>query len=210
MIGQISCAVLVGGNSIRFGRDKALVVMEGETLVERIVNQLAEVSDDVMVVGNRLERFGSLRARLLRDRIDGMGAVGGTYTALRSARHPYVFVAACDMPFLNAALIRYMSSLVQGYDAVVPYIDDMAEPMHAIYGKTALPAIKRLIATGDRCMLNFLPDLTLRAVAKDEIEQIDPQFRSFCNLNTPQDWAEVQALFPNHEIALAETEPHID
>ena len=190
----ISCAVLVGGKSRRFGSDKALLEVQGQPLVARIADRLRSISDDVMLVGNRLERFAGVGARLVPDEIAGLGVVGGLVTSLRQARHPYVFVVACDMPFLDPAVIRFLASLADGHDVVIPQVGGILQPMHAVYGQSALPAIERLVAAGDACPLNFLPEIRMRTVDEDELKPIDPQLRSFFNVNRRRDWEQMQGI----------------
>lgn len=191
---EVSCAILAGGASSRFGRDKALIEVGDETLIERVVARLTKVTDDLLIVGNALSRFRHLNAHLVEDRVEGLGALGGIFTSLQTCRHPHVFVCACDMPFLDMNLIRYMFLLSPGYDVVMPYIAEEAEPMHAIYGKTCLPAVTELVRAREARIVTFLPQVRVRDVREDEIQIFDPQFRSFFNLNTPEDLDKMRAL----------------
>jgi molybdopterin-guanine dinucleotide biosynthesis protein A len=191
---QVSCAILAGGASSRLGEDKAFVEIGGDALIERVASRLGKVTSDLFIVGNNLSRFHHLRVRLVQDLVDGMGSLGGIYTALDAARHSHVFVAACDMPFLDLNLIRYMFLLSPGYDVVMPYVRGEAEPMHAIYGKACIPPIQELIRAGERKIITFLPQVQVRDVRDDEIRILDPQYRSFFNLNTPKDLDRMRLL----------------
>jgi len=191
---EVSCAVLAGGASSRFGRDKALLRLGGETLIQRVVRRLSRVSDDVLIVGNRLERFGDLGVRLVDDAEPGAGAFGGVYTAVLASRHPYVFCVACDMPFLDLNLIRYMFLLCPGYDVVMPYVRGEPEPLHAIYGKTCAAAMRAALDRGERRIISFLPQVRVRDVRDDEIQILDPELRSFFNINVPEDWERMRAV----------------
>ena len=175
-----------------------MLAVEGQPLTARIVDRLRRVSDDVMLVGNRLERFAGMSARLIPDEVTAMGGLGGMFTSLQQARHPYVFVGACDMPFVDPAAVRFLASLTDGYDVVMPQLGGILQPMHAIYGQSALPAIERLIAAGDACPLNFLPEIRMRTVNEDELKPIDPQLRSFFNVNKRRDWEEMQSILDPH------------
>lgn len=183
----VSCAVLVGGYSRRLGCDKALIRLDGITLTERVATRLATVSDDVMLVGNRLERFTGAPWRRIADEVEGFAALGGIYSSLLAARHPHVFVAGCDMPFLDTGLVRYLCSLTLGFDVVMPYIRGLPEPMHAVYSRAAIPAIERLITSGERRILRFFPEVRMRAVPEDRLREIDRELNSFFNVNTPED-----------------------
>ncbi len=194
MTSRFSCAIQVGGKSRRFGRDKTLLQVEGQPMAVRIVNRLRGVSDDVMLVGNRLERFDRIPARQVPDTILGMGVLGGIYTSIQEARNPYVFVCACDMPFVNPALVRFLASVAEGYDVVMPHPGGVPEPLHALYGKSALPAIERLIRLGDPCPLSLLSEVRLRLVDDNELQVVDPRLLSFFNVNKPQDWTAMQSI----------------
>lgn len=192
---HISCAVLAGGASSRFGSDKALLRLGDETLIQRVVGRLSQVSNDVLIVGNHLHRFGDLGVRLVEDAVPGTGAFGGIYTAVLECHHEYVFCVACDMPFLNLNLIRYLFLLSAGYDAVMPYVRGEPEPLHAIYGKTCAPAMKAALDRGERRIISFLPQVRVRDVHDDEIRILDPELRSFFNINVPEDWERIRAIF---------------
>lgn len=191
---EVSCAVLAGGASSRFGRDKALLQVGNQTLIQRVVDRLRGISDDVMIVGNNLGRFDDTDARLVEDLVKGAGALGGVYTAVEACRYPRVFCAACDMPFLDLNLIRYMVLLSPDYDVVMPYVRGEPEPLHAIYGKMCARAMKAALDSGERRIISFLPQVRVRAVGEDEIRVLDPEFRSFFNLNVPDDWNRLQVL----------------
>jgi molybdopterin-guanine dinucleotide biosynthesis protein A len=191
---DVSCAILAGGLSSRFGQDKALVEIGGEILIERVASRLRKVTDDLFIVGNNLSRFEHMGLRLVQDLVDGMASLGGIYTALESALHPHLFVVGCDMPFLDLNLIRYMFLLSPGYDVVMPYVRGEAEPMHAIYGKVCIPPVEELIRAGDRKIIKLLPQVHVRDVRDDEIAIFDPQYRSFFNLNTPKDLARMHSI----------------
>ena len=191
---DLSCAVQVGGESRRLGRDKAMLMVRGQTLTERVVTALRGVSDDVMVVGNRLDRFARLPCRPIEDEVAHGGALGGIYTSLLHARHHYVFVAGCDMPLLNPRLVLLLRSLAPGYDVVMPYLRQMPEPLHAVYGKAALTAIRRLVDKGNARIIDFLAEVRVRTVAEDELRTADPELQSFFNHNDERDLADLEQL----------------
>ncbi len=189
---EVSCAILAGGKSSRLGNDKALLEIDGVPLIQRIALRLGRISDDVMAVGTELSRLRFLKVRLIEDLIVGAGALGGIYSALKAAKHEHVFVVACDMPFVDMNLVRYLVLLSEGYDVVMPYIGGEAEPLHAVYGKTCLLAIEDAIRAGKRRIISFLPRVKVRDVREDEIQVLDPEFRSFFNVNTPEDLARMK------------------
>jgi molybdopterin-guanine dinucleotide biosynthesis protein A len=196
-----SAVILAGGDSTRLGRDKALLLLDGQILLARVVEALSSLSDDLIVVSSDLTRYASLAlpARFVADERPGYGALMGLYTGLKAARYPHALAVACDMPFLNLPLLRFMLSLTNKHDVVVPRFDGYLEPLHALYGKACLPAMERVLAQGRRQIVAFFDDVRVRYVEKHEIDRFDLAHLSFVNVNTPEDWARVQALMPKRE-----------
>ena len=192
---DVSCAVLAGGQSRRLGTDKAFLRVDGQPLIARTVERLRQLSDDVFIVGNDARKFASLEVPVVRDVYVGQGALAGIHAALQTARHDLCLVVACDMPFLNLRLLRYMIILAPGYDVVVPRVGDHVEPLHALYHRRCLPAIEEILEAGERQIIVFYPRVRVRYVDAPEIEVLDPEHLSFFNVNTPADWERAQELF---------------
>jgi molybdenum cofactor guanylyltransferase len=188
-------AVMAGGKSSRLGRDKALLSIGGETLLERALRTLEEATQEQIVIGPSDRREQSKGAGVYPDLFPSSGPLGGIYTALRSASHPLVLVVACDMPFLNPALLRYLLSLADGFDVVLPKPDGRGEQLHAVYRTNCEDAIERQLQSGNFKIDRFFDQVRVRAVDAEELRQYDPELASFRNVNTPEDWAEAQALF---------------
>jgi molybdopterin-guanine dinucleotide biosynthesis protein A len=195
-----SAVILAGGKSTRLGQDKALLRVDGQTLLTRTVHTLAALSDDLVVVANYPNRYKALAlpVRLVPDERPGFGSLMGIYSGLSAARQPHALVVACDMPFLNMDLLRYMLSLAHGQDVVVPRLGDFMEPLHAIYSQACLLPIARQLEQERRQIIGFFDQVQVRYVEEDEIDRFDPQHLSFVNVNTPQDWERVQRLFVHH------------
>ena len=186
----ISAVVLAGGRSKRLGKDKALLMLNGQPLLARAVHTVAALSDDLIVVTNHPESHGvaASPARMVPDEVPGVGSLMGLYSGLKACRHPRAVVVACDMPFLSITLLRYMASLAGDYDAVVPRQGKWFEPLHAAYGRTCLPAIEEALARGQRQIISFFDDVRVRYVDGHELDAVDPEHQSFLNVNTDRDW----------------------
>jgi len=136
------------------------------------------------------------------DLYPGKGALGGIYTGLANADSFYSLVVGCDMPFLNRDLLCYLIDLAPGFDAVVPRIHDMYEPLHAVYSKGCLTPIRELMDQ-DRVRISQLFNLVkTRYVGKDEIAEFDPQCLSFFNVNTHDDLKKARELIKQREQSL--------
>lgn len=191
----ISGAVLVGGNSRRMEADKALLAVGGRPLIQRVVEALREMTDELLLVGVDAERYAWLGGRAVDDLVSGGGPLAGVYTALSVARHFHCLVVACDMPFLNTDLLRYMLQQAIGWDAVVPRLRGWwLEPLHAVYARACLKPAERILENGTRGILDLFPLVRTRYLETHEVALFDPGGLSFVNLNTPADLALAQKL----------------
>jgi molybdopterin-guanine dinucleotide biosynthesis protein A len=191
---ELSGVILAGGKSRRMGRDKSQLVLSGETLIVRTVRTLGVVCDDLVVVTNTPEQFAGLGVRLAGDVMPGGGALSGIHAGLMVARHEFALVVACDMPFLNVALLRRMALLAPGHDAVVPRWQGEFEPLHAVYSRNCVAAIEPLLRRGGGRIVEFYERMHVRYMERDEILQSDPDGLSFFNVNSPEDWARALEL----------------
>jgi molybdopterin-guanine dinucleotide biosynthesis protein A len=178
--------ILAGGRSLRFGREKALVRVDGVRLIERVVGVMKPLFGRIVLVTNTPAEYAYLNLPMYGDLIRDLGPLGGIYTALTVIPGDAAFFVACDMPFLNLGLIQYMLRVRSGFDAVVPRVAGNLEPLHALYGKSCLSSIKKLIEAGEYQIFRFFHDVSVRFVEEKEIRRYDPDLRSFYNINRPQ------------------------
>jgi len=191
----LSAIILAGGKSQRMGMDKALLELEGRPLIGWVLGQLQRLSDDLIIVAKDAAPYAHLAARLVRDIYPSQGALVGLHAGLRAARHPLALTVACDMPFLNLRLLRYMIAVGRDHDAVVPRVGGYPEPLHALYRvKPCLPAIEHALSKGQLKMTSFFPYVRVRYVEEQEVELFDPEHLSFFNVNTLEDWQEGRTL----------------
>jgi molybdopterin-guanine dinucleotide biosynthesis protein A len=181
------------------GRDKAFLLVGGRPVLERVLERVVPLSDDVMLITNELEMYHHLGHRVMADIYPGKGSLGGIYTAIHAARYPHCLVVACDLPFLNPALLRYLMSLASGFDVVIPRITEFPETLHAIYGRGCLASIKRRMLSNRLKIIGFFDDVRVRYVEREVVARLDPTFQSFLNMNTPADWEKMQQLAEREE-----------
>lgn len=172
------------------GQDKAWIELEGRPIVQRVIDILTSVADEVLVVAND-PRYAELGLRVVPDRFPEGGALGGIATGVGAATHDLVLVAACDMPFLRADVWRLLIERVSGADAAVPKIGGQYETLHAAYTKACLGAMERALASGRMRVISFFDDVRVREVAESELRALDPELRSLTNVNTPEELAAV-------------------
>jgi len=184
---SVSGIVLAGGASTRLGQDKALIDVAGVPLIERVVLCLRSVVDEVVLVTDRPRDFSFLGLPMTGDLYPKVGVLGGLHAGLSAIRTEYGLVVGCDMPFLNVDLLRYMITLTNGYDVILPRLGEYSEPLHAIYSKRCLPRIEQTIEAGRRRILDIYPGLCVRYVHGVEIAYRDPRCLSFFNINDARD-----------------------
>lgn len=193
-----SCIVLAGGKGLRLGRDKALEIVGNSNLLQWVVSQLSSFSSDIIVVtaGEKSlsQSVGYPRFRIVTDIYPGKGCLGGIYTGLAASNSLYNLVVACDMPFLNQDLLRYMIQLSARFDLVVPRVGTLVEPLHAVYSKSCLAPIEWLLNQGNLRVSALLDLVKVRYVEADEIDSFDPKHLSFFNINSEADLEMAQQL----------------
>ncbi|HUY77372.1 MAG TPA: molybdenum cofactor guanylyltransferase [Ktedonobacterales bacterium] len=243
VIADVTGVVLAGGHSSRMGADKAALLIGDEPLLRRIVRRLRLALAETLVVGppelaallqplapgqatehvTNQQPEQSARpiaeTRVIPDAQPGLGPLGGLATALGAITTPYAFVIACDMPFVQPALIRTQAQLAHagytttdpptheatnapsgaisaptGYDVVALRTAQGVEPLHAVYARACLPIAAAQLAAGDLAMWRLLARLHVRELTADEVARANPRGLSTLNANTPDEWARVVAL----------------
>lgn len=200
---MFTIVIQAGGQSIRMGQDKALLPFMGVPLISRVVERLSSLADELLITTNQPEAYQFLGVPLVSDIVPGKGALGGLYTALHAAQHPITAVVACDMPFLQPQLLSVQNDLLiqSGADVVIPRSKSGLEPMHAVYRREAcLPAVKAAIEANERRMISWFSQVKVREMAPDEIALHDPEFRSFINVNSPEEFQMAEELAQKLEL----------
>jgi len=194
---MLTVCIQAGGESSRMGEDKALKTFLGRPLIQRVIERLAPIADEVIVTTNHPDDYQFLSLRLVSDLKPGRGALGGLYTAIASASHPIVAVVACDMPFASASLLEAASRLLveEGADVVISKSDVGYEPLHAIYRReTCLPAIESAIDADQWKVIAWFPQVKVRVLTPDEIKRYDPTGLAFWNVNTPEEFSKAEEI----------------
>jgi molybdopterin-guanine dinucleotide biosynthesis protein A len=183
---------MAGGQSRRFGRNKALEPYRGKRFIDQCVESLRPHCDPVLLVANDLSLYYDVDATLIRDVMTHQGPLGGIYTALLFSPGEWVLVKATDMPFLVPDLITLLLQAREGGDAVVPTVGEYYEPLLALYHRRCLPAVADTLQRGEKRVIEFYSKVKVRTVSEAEWRPVDPHGRSFWNMNTPEDWEQLQ------------------
>lgn len=199
---KLTVAIQAGGESRRMGRSKATVAFLGRPLIERIIERVAPVADEIVITTNEAENLTFLdelnlncELRLVPDVYEERGALRGLYSALSAASNPCVAVVACDMVFASASLIAHEAVALQmrRADAVVPCNKFGFEPFHALYRADAcLPAIAAAIEQGKVRARDFYEQVDLSRFEREDMEKAVPGGGCFANVNTPEELARME------------------
>jgi molybdopterin-guanine dinucleotide biosynthesis protein A len=200
---MITVIIQAGGASHRMGQDKALLPFLEKPLIQRVLDRVSPVADEILVTTNNPEAYQSLGLPLISDLLPGRGALGGVYTALHCASHPLAAILACDMPFVSPEILAIEKSyLLTGCaDIAIPHSGEGLEPFHAVYRReTCLPAVESALQAGKWRVDSWFDQVKLHIIELGEILRYEPHMRCFINVNTPEELSEAE------RIAIAEAE----
>jgi molybdopterin-guanine dinucleotide biosynthesis protein A len=176
------------------GRDKALIPVGKRPLVLHVARLLGQVADPVFVAPGRPGRLGSLGYPEVADEPPRAGPGGGMVAGLTASPHELLAVVAVDMPFANPVLFRLLAGFRIDQDAVVARSRSGPEPLHAVYARSALPALRSALARGELAVQEILSRLRVRWVVEDEWREADPTGRFSVNLNRDEDLALLEGI----------------
>lgn len=184
-----TAAILAGGQARRLGgADKSGLPIGGRPILTRQLELVRGLTSHVLIVANDGDRYREAGVPVVRDRIQGAGALGGLYTALLEAPTPQVLVLACDMPFLTAPFLVRVMALSAGVDAAVPRDHRGLHPLCAAWSRRTAPHLAARIAAGRLRIADALAGLDVREIGPDELAPLDPEGRLLMNVNTPDDY----------------------
>ncbi len=197
MYKDITGAILTGGESRRMGRDKAAIEIDGLPLIKINISLFKSLFGDLFVVTKEKGRFGDIGCREVVDRFGERGAMIGVLTALEEAKTDYVFVAACDMPFLNGEVINLIVADHEGFDVILPRICGKGDPLHALYSKKCLNEMLHFMEHEGKSLNRFIESLSrdrVKVISEEEIKKIDPEAIALFNMNTPEELNRAKTL----------------
>lgn len=185
---RVAGIVLAGGKNSRMGgEDKAFLRVDQRPIVERTLELFRRAFREVVVVSNKPGKYAGYGVDVVRDEFPEVGPLAGIHAGLGRISSPYAFVAACDMPYLQAEPIQFLVQRLAGQEAIIPRWEDDLEPLHALYARSLRPRMEAALRRGVRGIREFLPEVQVEYVAEAELQAIRGASASFCNVNTPED-----------------------
>ncbi|MGA2917639.1 molybdenum cofactor guanylyltransferase [Methanoregula sp.] len=186
-----SAVILVGGEARRAnGQEKYFFIYQGRTFIERLIDTLRKVTDEIILVArdpSQCERFRDLEpVTCITDIRQGIGPIGGLHAGTLAAHGDFLFVTACDMPCIEADVVSHLFETIGDHDAAIPcWCEEMIEPLHAVYRRSAL--LDYLRSHDSLSLRPMIRSINTRYVPVDELRPYDPALRTFTNINKLED-----------------------
>ena len=192
---RVTGVIQAGGKGTRMGgRPKALLELGGRRIVERVLDAVRPVVDDVLIVTNTPELYGFLGVPMVADVYPDHGSLGGIFTGLAAAGGDAAFTVACDMPFLHPEVVRLVVGRAGEGDVIIPRVGEQLETLHAVYGKACLPAIEARLKAGRLKIVGFFADVRVVEIAEAAVARHRAPDVVFMNVNTPEELDRARVL----------------
>jgi len=189
MTGKISGAILAGGAASRFdGRVKSKIIIDGETIISRIISVIRDIVDEIIIVTNNPEEFEDLNfCRIIKDEILNAGPLGGIHAAMKASSNKAIFVFAGDMPFLDRNIILGMIEVYKKSDgdALIPKVGEYTEPLHSIYNISLADHLETYLNNDQSLAVrDYLRSLNVQYI---QFEVSEKNNVAFTNINSASD-----------------------
>jgi molybdopterin-guanine dinucleotide biosynthesis protein A len=200
---KASGIILAGGKNTRIGKNKAFIQLPtGVTILQNTLNVLQKIFPEIIIVTNQKEAYLKYNVQanacpsgqVVEDLIKESGPIGGIFTGLCHSTSKRNFVVACDMPFVNPAVIRLLLDEGESHDVVIPEINGEVEPLCAVYSKNCIPVMFEHLQKQNLKMRQVLSKLQVKKIGTEEIDRLDPGHLSFFNINTEEDLRRAERL----------------
>ena len=183
-----SGAILIGGNSRRFGLDKSKLDWQGTALPVSLFHRLDTILTEVFFIADHKEKINGFQQYMFTDILTNNGPLGGIHSALKHSHYDYTFITAGDLPFLDTALIPLLFNEIQDEDALVPVWGTNMEPLVAFYHKRCLPVLEEELKQQQREVHASLKKLTTQFLDLTRYYTIPQIKKIFFNINRPEDY----------------------
>lgn len=194
---KVNAVLLAGGNSTRYGEDKALIYFQGKALIEIIYSKLNSFFDEVIIVANNGDYDFLDNAVIKKDIIKNKGPLGGIYTGLYYSDAEYNFIVGCDMPFINNEYFSFLLTKTKedNFDVAAVKKDGYIEPLAALYHRRVLALIKENISDNNLRIKSFYSESKVKIIEEKELEKKFNLEKLFFNINHPKDKLTAECFF---------------
>ena len=195
---MVTGVILAGGSGSRIGGDKASRLLGGRPLAQWAADALDRVADEIIVAIAPDQTPPAIRSRVPAyacfDLLPARGPLTGIYTGLDAARGDCIVVVPCDAPFVEPALLSLLLERRRGWDCVVPEADGILHPTIGVYARSCLPTMIEALNGDSLSIRAFLSRARTLVVPEADLRVVDPELRSFFNVNRLADLCRAEAM----------------
>jgi len=192
MIDDCTAIILAGGDSRRMGCDKVMLPFDNQPLVQSVISVVQPLFAETIL--SVREHRAEISLPQITDRQADGGPLMGLISTLSNITTSWAFVIGCDMPFVSSELVKLLATQRAGQQAVVPVVQGKLQPLAAFYERSCVPFMRASYALGDKSLMGAIQHLRVRYISENQMVKVDPELRSFFDLDTPQDLAMAQQL----------------
>ena len=201
---SLSSIILAGGKSSRMGRDKAFLPFKGKPFLRHILETLAPVSSEIIIVANKdkslyepLWQDLNVKVKFLTDKAPYEGPLNGIATASKAVSNEKVFIATCDTPIIKPEVINFLLTKLTGYEGVIPVVNQKFQPLNTVYTKQAINKAQSIFERGEKSLMAWIKKLNVLSIEEKDILLYDPKLITYRSLNTPEDYQKFVLEFEN-------------
>ncbi len=174
------------------GTDKALLLLDGQAVIQWVVQSVSSVCDEVLLVVNEPALYQFLDLPMVTDQAPYGGPLVGLYSGLRHTHAPWCLAVACDAPLMRTELLQWLLGCRGPVDAVLPLINDLVQPFPGLYSRTCIDALDCLLAEGRSAVRDLAAVCRVTFVEEETLRKLDPDLGSFRDPDTPSDFEEIK------------------
>ncbi|WP_449620133.1 molybdenum cofactor guanylyltransferase [Robertmurraya sp. Marseille-Q9965] len=188
--------ILAGGKSSRMGTNKALLEINGKTVIEKICDELDSIVNNIIIVTNSFEEYQFLGRKMVEDTWREMGPLAGIHAGLSASETERNLIVACDMPFISAELGTILLGQLSVYDAVVPNISSQLHPLFAAYRKDVKKEVEKALEKNKLRIRGIFQNLHVKMLDETELRKLnyDLDEADIFNMNHPNEYEQAKAI----------------
>lgn len=194
--------ILAGGKSSRMGTNKALLEINGKTVIEAVVEELQSIVNDIIIVTNSFEEYEFLKMPMVEDEWKGMGPLAGILAGLNSSQTDRNLIVACDMPFISAQLGTILLQQLSEYQAAVPEMNGQLHPLFAAYRKEVRKEIQKSLEQNRLRIRGTFRNIHVKIMDNAELNQqgFHIEESAFFNMNHPEEYEQAKTMSIKEEV----------
>lgn len=188
--------ILAGGKSSRMGTNKALLNINGKTVIETVCDKLDSIVNNIIIVNNSFEDYQFLGRKMVKDEWREMGPLAGIHAGLSASETERNLIVACDMPFISAQLGTILLEQLSNYDVVVPEISGQLHPLFAAYRKDVKIEVENALEQNKLRIRGIFQNLHVKTMDETELKSLDYNIdeTDIFNMNHPNEYEQAKAI----------------